>query len=98
MAGNPDAYAKAITSFLDEMWVDANVLSGLTTTPRLNTVFPTSENRFAADGTLTHLQNPMMKPEEYDQLIENPKSFIANVLLPRKYPYLYESREKTKEI
>lgn len=98
VAGNPEAFAKAITSFLDEMWVDGNVLSGLTTTPRLNTAFPTAENRFAADGTLTHLQTPMMKPDEYDQLIEDPKAFIANVLLPRKYPYLYESREKTKEI
>ena len=98
VAGDPEAYAKAITSFLDEMWVDANVLSGLTTTPRRDKVFPTAENRLAADGTLTHLQNPMMKPEEYDQLIENPKAFIANVLLPRKYPYLYESREKAREI
>jgi len=37
-----------------------------------------------------------MKAEEYDQLIADPKAFIANVLLPRKYPYLFESRDAAK--
>lgn len=96
VAGNQHAYAKALTSFLDEMWLDANVLSGLTTTPRISDTFPTAENRLAKDGTLTHLQTPHMKAEEYDQLIADPKAFIANVLLPRKYPYLYESRDIAK--
>lgn len=78
--------------------MDANAFSALTTTPRRDTAFPTAENRLAPDGTLTHLQAPFMKPEEYDQLIENPRAYIANVLLPRKYPYLFESREKAKEV
>jgi len=98
VAGNQQAYAEKLTSFLDEMWLDANVLSGLTTSPRRDSVFPTAENRLAKDGTLTHLQTPMMKADEYDQLIADPRGFIANVLLPRKYPYLFESKEKTKEI
>lgn len=70
----------------------------MTTTPRISTTFPTAENRIAEDGTLTHLQNPHMKPEEYDQLIADPKAYITNVLLPRKYPYLYESREASKKL
>ena len=96
LADNHEAYAKAMTSFLDDMWMDVNFLSGLTTTPRRDAAFPTAENRLAENGTLTHLQNPMMKPEEYDQLIADPKGYIANVLLPRKYPYLYENRETAK--
>lgn len=96
VAGNHHAYAKALTAFLDEMWLDVNLMTGITTTPRRDEAFPTAENRLAKDGTLTHLQNPLMKPEEYDQLIADPKAYIANVLLPRKYPYLYESREAAK--
>ncbi len=98
VAGDHEAYAKAITSFLDEMWLDVNILSGLTTSPRRDAAFPTAENRLAADGTLTHLQTPMMKPEEYDQLIADPRAFIANVLLPRKYPYLFEDRDAAKKL
>lgn len=96
VAGNHEAYAKAITAFLDEMWLDANVLSGLTTTPRMGEAFPTAENKLAPDGTLTHLQVPHMKADEYDQLAADPKAFIANVLLPRKYPALYESKDAAK--
>lgn len=96
VAGDHQAYAEALTSFLDEMWTDVNIMSGLTTTPRRDAAFPTAENRLAKDGTLTHLQLSPMKADEYDQLIADPKAFIANVLLPRKYPYLYESRETAK--
>lgn len=96
VVGNPPAYAQAMTSFLNEMWADINLMSAISTTPRIGQVFPTAENRIAPDGTLMHLQNPMMKADEYDQLIADPKGYIANVLLPRKYPYLYESREAAK--
>jgi len=96
VAGDHQAYAKAISSFLDETWMDINVLSGLTTTPRTSDTFPTAENRLAKDGTLTHLQVSPMQADEYDQLIADPKAFIANVLLPRKFPYLYEDRESAK--
>ena len=96
VAGDHHAYAKALTAFLDETWMDAQVMSGLTTTPRLSDTFTTAENRLAPDGTLTHLQNPMMKADEYDQLIADPKAFIANVLLPRKYPEIFQDRETAK--
>lgn len=98
VAGDHLAYAKALTAFMDEMWVDVNAMSGITSTPRITKTFPTAENRLAKDGTLTHLQASHMKPEEYDQLIANPKAYIANVLLPRKYPEIYADREKAKEM
>lgn len=96
VAGNHLEYAKAITSYLDEMWVDVCLLAAITTSPRRDSAFPTAENQIAKDGTITHLQTPHMKAEEYDQLIADPKAFIANVLLPRKYPYLFESRDAAK--
>lgn len=96
--GDQAAYARALTSFMDEMWVDVNTVSAITLTPRLSATFPTAENHLAADGTLSHLQTPFMKPEEYDQLIADPKTYIANVLLPRKYPDLFSDRDKAKEM
>lgn len=96
VAGDHHAYAKALTAFLDETWMDAQVMSGLTTTPRLSDTFTTAENRLAPDGTLTHLQTPFMKADEYDQLAADPRAFIANVLLPRKYPNLFADRDAAK--
>lgn len=96
--GDPATYADAMTAVLSEMWIDANVLCSGTTTPRRDAAFPTSESRYAKDGTLTHIQEPRMQQDEYGQLIADPRSFVANVLLPRKYDYLFESREKTKEL
>lgn len=96
--GDPQGHAKALCSFLDEMWVDASGFSGLTTSPRRDRFFPTAENRLAADGTITHLQVSPMKADEYDQMAADLPAFMANVLLPRKYPYLFESKEKTREL
>ena len=96
--GDHMAYAKAMNGFLDEMWLDVCAVCGLTTSPTISKFFPTAENRLAEDGSIVHLQSSPMKADEYDQLIANPKAFIANVLLPRKYPYLFEDREKTKEL
>ena len=96
--GDHMAYAKAMNGFLDEMWLDVCAVCGLTTSPTISKFFPTAENRLADDGSIVHLQSSPMKADEYDQLIEDPKAFMANVLLPRKYPYLFEDREKTKEL
>lgn len=92
-----EGYADAITKFVGEMWLDGNVLSGLTTTPGLNVAFPGSENKIAKDGTLTHLQVSPMNADEYDQLIAGPEAFIANVLLPRKHANLFADRNAAKE-
>lgn len=96
--GDHMAYAAAMNSFLDNMWLDVCCLAGLTTSPTITKYFPTAENKLADDGSIVHLQLSPMKADEYDQLIADPKAFIANVLLPRKYPYLFEDREKTKEL
>ncbi|MBQ7737338.1 MAG: hypothetical protein IJT62_05825 [Oscillospiraceae bacterium] len=96
--GDHAGEAKAITAFLDEMWLDVNFATAVTCSTRVSETFTTAENRLTKDGTLVHLQTPFMQADEYDQLIADPAGFVANVLLPRKYPYLYENREKTKEL
>lgn len=54
-----------------------------------------TETFLAADGiTPQHLQIDKMKEDEYPQLIENPKALINNVLLPRKYPQLFNGDKK----
>lgn len=95
--GDQMAYAEAITKVAGDMWVDGNILSGLTTTPRMDKAFPGAENKIAKDGTLTHLQVSPMEADEYDQLIADPKGFIADVLLPRKHGFLFEDRGAAKE-
>lgn len=41
------------------------------------------------DGySLQHMECAVMMEDEYPQLIDNPKRFIENVLLPRRYPVL----------
>lgn len=96
--GDHMAYAAALNDFLAEIWVDVSTVSCLTTSPTLGKFFPTAENRLAKDGSIVHLQASCMKADEYDQLIADPRAFITNVLLPRKFPYLFEDREKTKEL
>lgn len=97
VAGDQEAYAEAMTAIAKDAWIDCCVFCAITTSPRQDAAFPTAENRIAPDGTLTHLQVPPMQADEYDQLIENPRKFISNVLLPRKHPFLFEDRDAAKK-
>ncbi|MBO4359374.1 MAG: hypothetical protein J5822_00620 [Eubacteriaceae bacterium] len=96
--GDPQEYAKAMTDVLKVMWADANTFSGTLFTPAIDTYIYPVQNKFGPDGiTPEHLQLPMMKDDEYDLLIRDPPSLITEVLLPRKYPILFEDREYAKE-
>ncbi len=95
---NPEEYAKAMTDVLKVMWADANTFSGTLFTPAIEKAIEPVQNKFGPDGvTPEHIQMPQMEKGEYDQLISDPFGFVANVLLPRKYPRLYEDREYAKE-
>ncbi|MCL1912601.1 MAG: hypothetical protein FWG10_01640 [Eubacteriaceae bacterium] len=53
-----------------------------------------TETFLAPDGvTLQHLQQPIMGADEYPLFMEDLDGFIKNVLLPRKYPALFEDKE-----
>lgn len=95
---DPQAYAQALTAIYDEMWVDAYFYTGAISTFVLQKVWDTAENYFGPDDiTLEHVQLSPMKSEEYPLLAENPDRFVAEVLLPRKYPKLYEDPVYARE-
>lgn len=95
---DPEEYVKAMTDVFKIMWADGNTFTGTLFTPRMETLLEPLQNKFGPDGvTPEHIQMPMMERDEYDQLIENPKRFVFEVLLPRKYPRLYEDRAYAKE-
>ena len=89
--GDANAYVNAMTDVFGVMWGDANTFSGTLFTPAISDIIEPVQNKFGPDGvTPEHVQMPQMERGEYDQLIEDPFGFVANVLLPRKYPKLFE--------
>ncbi len=94
-----DTYVKAMTDVFEEMWADGNTFTGTLFTPRIETLIEPLQNKFGPDGvTPEHVQMPMMERDEYDAFIEDPNRFVSEVLLPRKYPQLYEDRAYAKKV
>ncbi|MCD7820233.1 MAG: hypothetical protein LUH07_14495 [Lachnospiraceae bacterium] len=94
---NPEEYTKAMTDVFQIMWGDGNTFTGTLFSPRIEEVLEPLQNKFGPDGvTPEHVQLPMMERNEYDELIADPKRFVFEVLLPRKYPRMYEDREYAK--
>lgn len=97
--GNPEEYVKAMTDVFETMWADGNTFTGTLFTPRIEEVLEPLQNKFGPDGvTPEHIQMPMMERDEYDGLIADPKRFVFEVLLPRKYPRMFEDREYAKNV
>lgn len=91
---DPQGYVEALTGVLDDMWVDVNLLCGNFFTPIRYEAFDTCETYFGPDGnTPEHIQLSPMQKDEYSQLIADPDRYVTEVLLPRKFPKLYENRE-----
>lgn len=94
-----DAYVEAMTNVFKVMWADGNTFTGTLFTPRIESVIEPLQNKFGPDGvTPEHVQMPMMERDEYDAFIEDPNRFVSEVLLPRKYPHLYEDRDYAKNV
>ena len=94
-----DAYVEAMTNVFKVMWADGNTFTGTLFTSRIESVIEPLQNKFGPDGvTPEHVQMPMMERDEYDAFIEDPNRFVSEVLLPRKYPHLYEDRDYAKNV
>ncbi|MCL1913177.1 MAG: hypothetical protein FWG10_04715 [Eubacteriaceae bacterium] len=93
--GNPEITAKVFRDFFDVVHVDTG-MAGFSATPKTYAALGNiTETFLAEDGvTLQHLQRPTMKPDEYPQFLEDLKGFTLNVLLPRKYPQLFQNKEE----
>ncbi len=96
---DPDRYAKAMTDVFGEIWVDGNSFSGTLFTQNIENNLSPVQNMYGPDGiTPEHFQLPYMEADEYDELAKDPNRFVSEILLPRKYPRLYEDREYAKKI
>lgn len=97
MYNDPLAFGKALTAVFSEMWTDINIQCGSNHSPLMSNYLENVENRLGPDGTtMEHYALPLMKADEYDQLIEDSARFISEVMLPRKYPKLFEDRDYAK--
>jgi len=94
---DPTEYVDALTAVFDEMWADFSLFFGGQQTKNMQDTFVTLENFYGPDGTsFEHVQLGPMRDDEYPQLIANPEKFIHDVLLRRKFPQLWEDKEKAK--
>jgi len=89
---NQEEFVSATTDIYRYMWADVIFVFANLRSPRLAEAFLHTENRYGPDGTtMEHMQLSPMEKDEYDQLIANPDRFVSEVLVPRKFPELYES-------
>ncbi|MBO4819262.1 MAG: hypothetical protein J5528_03895 [Firmicutes bacterium] len=96
--GDPAAYIKAMTDVYQVMWCDGNTFAGTLFHDGIENIISPVQNFFGPDGiTPEHVQLSYMKEDEYDELAQDPNAFVSEVLLPRKYPRLFEDREYAKE-
>lgn len=94
---DPQEFADAMTKVLDEMWVDVASQFGVLFTEIPEKVFDPVQFLFGPDGTtVEHIQLCLMERDEYPQFIQDMNGYIANVLLPRKYPRFFTDREWAK--
>ena len=79
------------TAFLKDIYTDANFIPCLDFPLGFNRILKPEkpQYRINPDGfSMQHVENSPMLPEEYGELAADPRAFIANVLLPRRYPLL----------
>ena len=94
---DPYHYALYMTEIFDDMWADAIWVFGAVYGKWLDGILGPNQNVMGPDGvTPEHVQISLMKRDEYDLLIADPDAFITEVMLPRKYPRLFEDREHAK--
>lgn len=94
---DPAAYIKAMTDVYNVMWCDGNTFAGTLFSDGIEKIISPVQNFFGPDGiTPEHVQISLMKEDEYDLLAKDPYALVTEVLLPRKYPKLFEDREYAK--
>lgn len=96
---DPMAYNKAMTDVYQVMWCDGSTFAGTLFNDGIEKIADPVQNFFGPDGiTPEHVQLSYMKEDEYDLLAKDPNALVTEVLLPRKYPRLFEDREFAKEM
>ncbi len=87
-----ELYKQLMDNVLDRIPVDIiNGVSILINPGRQVIMDGHVQTALADDGiTLQHIQNAVMKGDEYPQLAADPMGFVEKVLIPRKFPFLFE--------
>lgn len=87
---DPQVGAVSYTKLYDDMYVDCVSNFGWSVTQKAYEAMR-SGNAFIGpdDITIEHISNPLMRDDEYAQLISDPSGFVKNVLLPRKYNWIF---------
>ena len=94
-----EKYLEGMTAVFADMWVDVVTQIGGWFSPVLPQVFDPIQHKFSTDGvTPENIQHVLMKDDEYDALIADPDHLVEEILLPRKYPRLFEDRQWAKEV
>ncbi|MCL1914737.1 MAG: hypothetical protein FWG10_12890 [Eubacteriaceae bacterium] len=95
---NTEVLEKVFRKFLSSAPFDVGMFSLQGSPKAYEALNNRTETFLSYDGvTLQHYQKPTMKDDEYPLLIEDMESFMRNVLFPRKYPELFEDRQKAME-
>lgn len=90
---DPAAYSDAMNKLFGVINTDATLYNGCVHSPKMEQAFRgETQMRFGNDGNVEqHVAMPMMRGDEYDQLIADPDEFVNEVLVPRKYPWMFTS-------
>lgn len=99
--GDRMRHIEGCTSYLKDIYTDSYFIPSLDFPLRFIDILKPEkpQYRINPDGfTMQHVENSPMLPEEYGQLAADPRAFIANVLLPRRYPILNEGYPKNYEL
>lgn len=92
---DPQKGAQAFTKLYDDMWVDCVANYGWSVTQKAYEAMRSGNSFIGPDDiTIEHISNPLMKDDEYAQLIADPSGFAKNVLLPRKYSWIFDGELK----
>ena len=81
----------ALTDYCKEICTDTMLVGSLSVPLTLYDALKTENPQYiiSSDGYSTeHVEQAVMTPEDYPQLIADPAKFIENVMLPRRYPSL----------
>lgn len=85
-----DKFVTAMTKIFDDLYCDTTVTPAPTATPNCKDIMGFAQFQIGPDDTtIEHVQRIYMEGTEYPELCADFNGFIKDILLPRKYPFLF---------
>ena len=95
---NEDKYVDVFSSFLDEVYADACWIAGIPTNISAYKALECDVFQISPNGySVQHHEKCWMEADEYPALIADAKSFLLNVIAPRKFKALQGDKETVKK-